>query len=212
MNALFRVLRIAALTARRRGVSEIVATVLTVAITIITGTAVFGYVNGQAGSSAQAYGNAVGNSVQYLGEKFTVVDMSWTSTTSVTLWLYNTGNIQLSLLQVRFYDSAGLVNLLFNYSLIGGANTNRVHDLRSSNSLKCGISGSSYESPTIVGSGAFAAATSTTATIQITIPPSGASPSGQTCPSFGQNIASGTTYYVAVSGIYGNSNIYGQTR
>lgn len=180
---------------------------LTAAMTIIAAAAIFGYVNGQAGNSAQAYGTQVGSSVQYLEEKFTVVDMAWTSSTSVTLWIYNTGKIQLNLLQVRFYDSAGLVNILFNYSKISGSNTNRVHDFRSSSSGKCGISGTSYENPVIVGSGSFVAGISNAATIQLTIPPSSSG-----CPSYGQTLVTGTTYFVAVSGTNGNSYTFSQVR
>jgi hypothetical protein len=181
-------------------------------MTIIAGAAIFGYVNGQAGNAGQAYGQSIGNSVQYLEEKFTVVDVVWTSSTSVTIWAYNTGSVQLKLLQVRLYDSAGLVNLLYNYSLISGSNTNRIHDLKSPSAGKCGISATSYESPTIVGPASFADSISTTATIQLTIPPSSAIPGGQTCPSFGQALATGTTYFVGMSGVNGNSVTYSQVR
>lgn len=178
---------------------------LTAAITLIAGAAIFGYVNGQAGNASQAYGQQVGNSIQYLEEKFTVIDMSWTSTTSVTIWVYNTGSIQLNLLQVRLYDSAGKVDLLYNYSTISGTVVNRVFDLNSTSSDHCGTSASSYESPPISGSGSFADPISYTSTIELTIP---ATATG--CPSYGQTFNSGTTYLVSVVGIYGNSFTYSQ--
>lgn len=175
-------------------------------MTIIAGAAIFGYVNGQAGNSAQAYGQSVGNSVQYLEEKFTVIDMAWTSSTSVTLWIYNTGSIQLGVLQVRFYDSAGLVNILYNYSSISGTQVTRVHDLKGTSS-SCNINAGSSVSPPLIGSGAFAALISHTATLQLTIP---STTTG--CPSYGQTIQSGTTYFAVVSGVYGNSYTYSQQR
>lgn len=178
---------------------------LTAAITLVAGAAIFGYVNSQAGTASQAYGQQVGNSIQYLEEKFTVIDMSWTSSTSVTIWIYNTGNIQLSLLQVRIYDSAGLVNLLYNYSSASGSTVNRVFDLKSTSSDHCGISASGYESPGLTGSGSFADPISYTGTIQLTIPSAATG-----CPSYGQTFNSGTTYLVDVVGLYGNSYTYSQ--
>jgi flagellin-like protein len=194
----------------RRAISEVIGTILVAAMTIIAGAAIFGYVNGQAGSSAQAYGQSVGNSVQYLEEKFTVVDMSWASTTAATVWIYNTGKVQLTLLQIRFYDSMKKVNLLYNYSTISGSTVNRIHDLLGTSSSKCGISATLYESPTITGSGSFSAAISYTSTIQLTIPPTSASPTGQTCPSFGQVDTTGDVYYLAVVGTFGNTKVYSQ--
>ena len=40
------------------------------AITMVAGAAVFGFVNGQAGSSAQQYGGQVQNQISALGERF----------------------------------------------------------------------------------------------------------------------------------------------
>ena len=184
-------------------------------MTLVAGAAIWGYVNGQAGVASQAYGQSVGNSVQYLEEKFTVVDMQvsnvtcgLTSCASFTLWVYNTGRIQLTLEQVRVYDSSRKVNLLYNYSTIAGSTVNRINDVLAGAS-KCGITETSYESPGIVGTGSFAAAISYTATIQLIIPPTTATPAGATCPSFG-NLAHTDTYYATVVGSYGNTNTFSQ--
>lgn len=187
-----------------------VGTVLTAAMTIVAGAAIFGYVNGQAGTASQAYGQQVGNSVQYLEEKFTVVDMSW-STNTVTVWIYNTGKIQLSLFQVRLYDSAKTLNLLYNYSAISGSTVNRIHDILSTSTSGCSITiTSTYENPLISGSGSFSAVVSYTSTIALTVPPLTATPTGQTCHSFGQSDTSGDTYFVAVVGAYGNSYTFSE--
>ena len=190
-------------------------------MTLVAGAAIFGYVNSQAGVASQAYGQSVGNSVQYLEEKFTVVDMSWGTTTcgtgscaAVTIWLYNTGSIALSLDQVRLYgvNSTGTsLDLLYNYSSTGGTQTNRVYDLLSAGTQQCGIAATSYESPAMTGSGSFSAAISSTGTMELIIPPTSAAPTGQTCPSFGLASASPTTtYYVDAVGTYGNSVTYSQ--
>ena len=56
----------------RAGISEVVAAVLTIAITLIAGAALFGYVNGQAATSESNLGNAVGGNVNFLNERFVV--------------------------------------------------------------------------------------------------------------------------------------------
>lgn len=182
----------------------------------MAGFAVFGFVNGQAGVSELAYGTSVGATVNYLQERFVAVDMSFPTSgcgvanSCVTIWIFNTGGINLNLLQIRLYGGSPLsVNLLYNYSTIAGVKTDRIHDLLSTNSQHCGITASSYESPTITS---FSAKTTNVQTIQLTIPPSNASPSGQTCPSFGQIFTAGTTYTLAISGANGYSLTYSQLR
>jgi flagellin-like protein len=195
---------------RRRGVSELTATIVTIAITIVAAASIFGYVNEQAGMASQAYAAQAGNSISYLNEKFSVVDMVWSSTTANTVWIYNTGKVQLTLLQIRFYDSQKKVNLFYNYSKISGSVVNRLHDLLSSSASRCGISATAYESPTITGGGSFAVSITYTGTIKLTIPPTSAIPAGQNCPSFGQTDIAGDVYFVSVVGTYGNSVTYSQ--
>jgi len=55
---------------RKRAISELFATLLMVVVTLIAGAAVLGWVNGQAGSSEQAYGNSAANNINYLNERF----------------------------------------------------------------------------------------------------------------------------------------------
>lgn len=189
-------------------------------MTIIAGAAIFGYVNTTAGTASQAYGSAVGNNVQYLEEKFTVVDIvaanvtcGTTTCASFTIWVYNTGKIQLSLLQVRVYDpttpSSWNLDLLYNYTNSGGTSVNRIHDLAAGSSGCSVTATTAYLTPLIAGAGSFTAATSNTATIQLVVPPTSAAPTGATCPSFGQLVHT-DTYYATVVGLFGNTNTYAQ--
>ncbi len=204
---------------RRVAISEVVGTVLLTAMTLVAGAAIFGYVNGQAGVASQAYGQSVGNSVQYLEEKFAVVDMAAANVTcgtstcsSFTLWIYNTGKIQLSIFQVRLYDEASpskwSLDLLYNYSTLSGSTVGRVHDLAAGAS-DCAIAATSYVTPALTGSSAFAAQIGDVETLQLIVPPSSAVPSGATCPSFGQLVHT-DTYIATVVGLYGNSVTYSQ--
>ncbi|MDG7010846.1 MAG: hypothetical protein JRN57_01875 [Nitrososphaerota archaeon] len=208
------------LTCRRRpAISEVIGTVLVTAMTLVAGAAIWGYVNGQAGVASQAYGQSVGNSVQYLEEKFAVIDMQIANVTcpggigtcgSFTLWIYNTGKIQLTLEQVRVYDASKNWNLdlLYNYVTSGGSVTNQVTDLTAGAS-KCSIQASTYEKPAVGGSLSYFAPISNTTEIQLIVPPTTATPLGSTCPSFGQ-LAHTTPYFAVVAGSYGNSYTYSQ--
>ncbi len=189
---------------KRAAVTEIVGAVLTVAITLIAGAAVFGYVRGQAGVSEQQIAKGVGTTVNFLQERFVVVDLGFGSSTQATAWLYDNGNTDLQLVRLRLYDSAGLVNLLYNYTVSGSSKTDYVYDLGSSLSTKCKTAAASYESPTL---SSVIAKITTVQSIAFTIPPTTTG-----CPSFGQTFQSGTTYTVSVLGLYGNTVTYFQKK
>ena len=58
--------------------------------------------------------------------------MYFTTTTTTTFWAYNTGSLTFQIQSVRFYDSAGLVNLLLQlHAERLRARTDQVYDLRS---------------------------------------------------------------------------------
>ena len=66
---------------RRRGVSELSGTLMMMAITLVAGTAVFGYVRTQANISELAYGQNVGGTLNFLQERFVIPLVSYTSNT-----------------------------------------------------------------------------------------------------------------------------------
>ncbi len=170
----------------------------------MSGAAVFGYVNGQAGVSEASYANSVGVNNNFLAEKFKVVDLNFPASNQIGFWIYNTGSISLQVFQVRVSDSAGLINLLYNYTKSGQTKTDYVFDLRSSLASKCKTAASSYESPLISG---INTNLQIGQSLTVTIPLLSA-----LCPSFGQTTSSGTSYSVTVVGLYGNSVRYYQTK
>ncbi|MDG6982834.1 MAG: hypothetical protein JRM74_05195 [Nitrososphaerota archaeon] len=187
---------------RRRAISELVASVLLIAITLITGFAVWGYVDGQAGTTEQVYGQSVGATANYLQEKFVVVSMDLSAGSAATIWLYNSGNIRLQLVQVRFSDSAKKIDLLYNYTVSGSTKTDYVYDLLSTSTGECKTAAASYEAPLLSTVDANA---STTQSLKLAIPPA------QTgCPSFGQSIASNVVYTAVVLAAYGNMVSFSQ--
>lgn len=180
---------------------------------MIAGAAVWGFVNGQASTTEQAYANDIGSSVNNLNEKLSIVDLSWQSSTSAEIWLLNTGQITLQIQQIRVYNSTNTpsrVNLLYNYTLSGGSRMAMVYDLYSGSGQQgCGIAASpSYESPSITS---ISTAKGATAALTLTIPGSGADP-GHNCPSYGASWTKGSAYTVVVVGLYGNTQAYVQVR
>lgn len=176
------------------------------AITIVGGAAVFGYVNTQAGVSELNYANSVGVTNDYLAENFKVIDLYFATSSQLGFWVYNTGHRNFQPFSVRLYDSAGQVNVLFNYT---GTTTkvDRVYDLRASSAYyysTCRLAGSSYESPTL---STVSAKIQNAQLLLLTIPPTTTN-----CPSYGKTYTTGTNYYIVVTGLSGNVVTYFQVK
>jgi hypothetical protein len=175
---------------------------LAIAMTLVAGAAAWGFVRSQAGSSENALnGNSVATN-DLLSEHIAVEDMYFPSTTTLTFILYNSGSITDQIQSVRLYDSAGLMNLWFNSTGIGGSKTDYVYDLKSTLTAKCKTAASGYESPSVT-------LTTVKATNEkfftLTVPPTTSN-----CPSYGQTFSSTTTYTVVVTGIYGSVVTFSQ--
>jgi hypothetical protein len=73
------------------------ATILLVAITLVAGAALFGYVNGQAAVSESLLGGQFQNNIIALQEKEVITFVSFPSShTDAYVWIYNTGKVDLS--------------------------------------------------------------------------------------------------------------------
>ncbi len=200
-----------ACTRRRRiATSEAIGTLLTIAITLVTGSAVWGYVNSQAGASELSYASTVGGTNNFLAENFKPSDISFSALTaagsscangycSIVFWLYNVGLVNIQISQVRLYDTAGKVNILYNFTKSGNGQfqfvSNQLYDLLSPTNSKCATAADSYESPVLT---AVAIPVQNARAVTLTIP---SSPSS--CPSFGQTFNTGTTYKLTIVGLYG---------
>lgn len=181
---------------RRRGISELVGTVLTIAITIMAGSAVFGYVNGQAGVSEQAYGQSALGAVEALKESYVPFNMVFTSTT-VSVYFYNSGTTAFYPVQLTIYDGAKALDVL--YSPTQFVNLNNPSGCTKSPS-------SSYLSQPLYNpaassqpSNVYGLAQGGISYITLTL----------TC-SLTFN-TSGTIYYLLVTGLYGNTVSFSQS-
>jgi flagellin-like protein len=111
---------------RRRAVSEVLATLMMIAITLVAGAAVIGWVNGQAGTSEKAYGNSAANNINYLNERFAPESQVFSNTAgaivscagslgiggtgpgceSASFYLYNDGSLAFTLYSVRIVSTS----------------------------------------------------------------------------------------------------------
>jgi flagellin-like protein len=167
----------------RTGVSELMAAVVTIAITLVAGAALFGYVNGQAATSESNLGEANARNLNFLNEKFVVVDMAIQSGSgTANIWIYNNGNLALQLREIALYDgSKSSFYLVFNNSEISSGP---------------GCVGFGSATPFIFGSaGTPIQNESAPLEITLTLPP-------------GCQFSPSTTYYANVVGLYGNVVVY----
>jgi hypothetical protein len=176
----------------RAGLSDLMATVLLVAMTLIAGAALFGYVNGQAANSENAVGASNQANVNFLNERFVVVDMAINSVgPSADIWIYNNGNLNLNLEQISLYqasDKQAFYIVFGNGPSSGGCGSASSPGFGTATYLKSGTS-----TPFVFGSSGT----------QI---PMGSSPIEITLqlPTGCSGFASSTTYDFNVLGLYGN--------
>jgi len=101
-----------------------VAAVLTIAITIIAGAALFGYVNAQASNSENALGNANALNVNFLNEHFVIAQIVYdrspptsSTTSSITIYLYNSGHVTDNIASIELFNSSAgttRLNIMYN--------------------------------------------------------------------------------------------------
>ena len=75
-------------------VSAVLGTVLMIGVTVAVGFAAWAWARGAAVNSELNFGNAVNQNVNYLKENFEIANANFSSSsqTTVTLWIYNSGN------------------------------------------------------------------------------------------------------------------------
>jgi flagellin-like protein len=165
----------------RRGISEVMATVLLVAVTLIAGAALFGYVNGQAANSENAIGGQVGGNINYLNERETITLVNFPDTSHLNIWVYNTGQLALS---------------NFNILITGG-------------SIAINCPAPTASPSTCTGAGCGSVTLSGQSTIAKSTPSTPAVP--QQYSLTGCSFATGTPYTVTFQGFYGSSTSYTQS-
>jgi hypothetical protein len=171
---------------RRAGLSELVATMLTLTLTLVAGSAVFYYVSARSVESVSLYGESVSGVISFLQERATIVDLNYTSN-SVTIWIYNSGKADLEIIQILIYDYSRSLYYLYNAS--------HVIDLNNPTNPVWLDTNPALEKPRL---SSFKLSPERAATITLTIPDGWI------------NFVRGQTYYVSITAKHGNVFTYYQ--
>lgn len=114
---------------RHIAISEFIATLIMIAVTLVAGTSAFGWILLQTGTSENSYGNSVAVNVNFLNERFVLVSESFSGTgggpcaagacTNASLYVYNTGTVDFTLFTIQIRNLTATtdsvpVNLIFN--------------------------------------------------------------------------------------------------
>lgn len=177
---------------RRRAVSELVATMLLLAMTVVAGFALFGFVRAEAGSSELSYAQNVGGTIQYLQERFVVPQVSY-SASSVTIYVYTSGAVPTQLAQVEIFGpTRAAMDVVYD--------ANHVTVNAPASCAGQSSASASNEAPLLGDAqGGFSAAVDNVATLVLTLP---------SCS--GLAFAPGTTYFVELLGVAGDTVTYYQ--
>lgn len=169
---------------------------MAIAITLIAGAAAWGFVRAQAGTSESALqSNAVATN-DLLDEHFSLANMYFGTTTSVTFLVYNIGTITDQIQSVRLYDSAASMNIFYNYTKHSPCSGDCANDLKATGGTNCKKAATSLESPSLTQTTIH---TTDEEFYTLTLP---GSASG--CPSYGNSFSTSDTYTIVVTGVYGN--------
>ncbi|MFQ5970330.1 MAG: archaellin/type IV pilin N-terminal domain-containing protein [Nitrososphaerales archaeon] len=96
---------------RRHGISPVIASVIILGITVVLGMALWTFVNGEVNTSTRVFANEVTDYINYLNDRFVIVNIAYDydndpsttdDTNKVTLWIYNNGNLPVSVNAVFF--------------------------------------------------------------------------------------------------------------
>ena len=204
---------------RRPALSETIGALLSVAITLVAGATVFGYVKTQAGVSENMLATSFGATGSFLSERFVVVDINYSSSapsTSLSIWFYNSGKVNLYPVRVEIYNASvtggNKIDIIYDASTVS---TTRVKNIGASQvTTTCSTAAtSSNEKPTLYNAKLSA---SQQASGVVNIAQGAISKLTlymQTpCSSVNISYQTGMTYYVNVLGLFGNTVIYFQTK
>lgn len=177
---------------KRKGLSELISTLLLVAMTLVAGVAIFGFVNTQAGVSELAYAQSVGASESFLQERFVASLVSYTSS-SITVYIYTNGQIPSQFAQIEVYGpTRSAMDVVYD-----------ANHVTVSNPASCRgqtTASSSNENPMLgTGTSSLSVKVNYVGSIVLTLP---------TCS--GLSFQAGNTYFVSLLGRYGNTAVYYQ--
>ncbi len=163
------------------------------AMTLVAGFALFGYVRNQANVSELSYAQNVGGTMSYLQERFVVPVVTYTSTT-ITVYIYTDGQIPSQLAQIEVYGpSRSAMDVIYDANYVTVSNPSSCAGQTSATS--------SNESPMLgTGPTSLSVKVNYVGSIVLKLP---------SCSGLG--FQPGTIYFVKLLGINGNTAVYYQS-
>ena len=164
---------------------------MTIAVTLVAGTTVFGYVRSQANLSELALSQNVGGTLNLLQERFVVPLVSFSSN-SVTIYIYNNGQTADQFTQLEVYGpTRSAMDIVYdtNYATVNTPAACRGQT----------PAGTLETPPLGASTTSFSVKVNYVASITIKLPTCG-----------GLSFQPGVTYFVKILGQYGNTAVYYQ--
>jgi len=165
---------------------------LLIAMTLIAGIAIFGYVNDQAGVSELSYAQSVGGTLSFLQERFVTSLVTYTAG-AITIYIYTNGQIPSQFVQVEVYGpTRSAMDVVYDANFVTVSNPASCRGQTAASS--------SNENPMLgTAAGSLSVKVNYVGTIVLTLP---------SCS--GLTFSAGNTYFVRLLGRYGNTAVYFQ--
>jgi hypothetical protein len=165
---------------------------LLIAMTLVAGFAVFGYVRLQANVSELSYAQSVGGTMNYLQERFVVAQVTYTAT-AITVYVYTNGQIPTQFAQIEVYGpTRASLDVTYDANYVTVANPASCRGQSAATT--------SNESP-MLGSatGRLSVKVNYVTSVVLTLPTCG-----------GLSFTAGNTYFIKLLGAFGNTAVYYQ--
>lgn len=104
-------------TVHSRGVSQILASLILITITLGVGFGLFGYVNSAVTTAERTYADALQTQSNQLQESFIIASANFSSN-ELTIWFFNNGNINSSIIQVIIWNQTSSLLVTYNDTFV----------------------------------------------------------------------------------------------
>jgi len=177
---------------RRKGVTELITAMLLIAMTLVAGFAVFGYVRLQANVSELSYAQSVGGTMSYLQERFVVAQVTYPAI-AVTVYIYTNGQISTQFAQIEVYGpTRASMDVTYDANYVTVSNPASCRGQTTATTAN--------ENPLLgTGTGKLSVKVNYVTSVVLTLP---------ACA--GLSFTAGNTYFIKLLGSFGNTAVYYQ--
>jgi len=101
----------------KQGVSQILASLILITITLGVGAGLFSYVNGAVVTAERTYADTLQLQMNELQESFIVASANFSSN-ELTIWFFNNGNINSSIIQIIIWNATSSLLVTYNDTFV----------------------------------------------------------------------------------------------